>query len=380
MLTRRACEVLVVVVFVAGIGLPLLGGLLGWDTGLRPGENRSLAPAPELRLERGSIKAFPKQFERYFNDRFGFRNSLVALNSIVKVAGFGTSTSADVILGENGFLYYASDFIIDDWRGLHPFSGDELQRWQVVLEERHDWLAAQGIQFVFAIAPEKSSIYPEHLPRHITRIHPASRTDQLIAHMKAHSHVVITDLRINVAKAKQAGLTHFKTDSHWNSRGAYAGYEALARAIGEEPIPREKLKMRTGKGRFSGDLAGMLGRKDHLSEESPPALLLAESTSTRGELTELIERKALLYRWADERTPWITTAKGAKQRRAVVVHDSYMIGMAPFLSEHFGRTVYLSRTFEPEIIKDERPDVVINEVIERVFSQSIPVNLQPVGK
>ena len=57
-----------------------------------------------------------------------------------------------------------------------------------------------------------------------------------------------------------------------------------------------------------------------------------------------------------------------------------MIDMAPFLSEHFGRTVYLSHPFEPEIITDEQPNVVINEMVERRFSQPIPENLQPVGK
>ena len=32
------------------------------------------------------------------------------------------------------------------------------------LDRLHDWLATKGIRFVFVVAPDKSEIYPEHLP------------------------------------------------------------------------------------------------------------------------------------------------------------------------------------------------------------------------
>lgn len=366
--------------FAIGIGLPFAGTLLSWDSGLRPGENRAIEAAPEINLTRQSVEAYPEKFERYFGDHFGFRNSLVALNGFIKVRGFGDSTSLDVVIGREEFLFYAANHIIDDWRGVHPFSTDELEHWQRILEERHDWLASMGIRFVFVIAPEKSSIYPEYLPRHLARVGVASRTDQLVAHMRERSPVRIVDLRPSLLAAKQDGRLYHKTDTHWNGPGAFAGYEAIARAVGVSAIDRAELDIRVIENRTAGDLAGMLGVQEQFSEERLVAVPRAKSSAVRAELSELIEQRALLYPWTRQSEPWVMVSAEQGAPKAVVVHDSYMSGMRPYLSEHFSRIVYLYHVFEPEVIAAEQPDIVINEVIERVFSQALPANLPGVGK
>ena len=43
--------------------------------------------------------------------------------------------------------------------------------------------------------------------------------------------------------------------------------------------------------------------------------------------------------------------------------------MRPFLARHFQRSAFLWGTFAPEVIEDEKPDVVVEEMIERVLSR-----------
>ena len=52
--------------------------------------------------------------------------------------------------------------------------------------------------------------------------------------------------------------------------------------------------------------------------------------------------------------------------RLLAYRDSMMIPLVPSLSENFSRSVYLSaRQLDPATIDRERPDVVIDETVER---------------
>jgi hypothetical protein len=54
-------------------------------------------------------------------------------------------------------------------------------------------------------------------------------------------------------------------------------------------------------------------------------------------------------------------------------HDSFGVRLIPFLSEHFARIVYSSgpadwrRNFDPQLVERERPQVVIQEIAERLL-------------
>ena len=66
---------------------------------------------------------------------------------------------------------------------------------------------------------------------------------------------------------------------------------------------------------------------------------------------------------------------------AVVLHDSFVPSeLEPLLSEHFRRVVYLwLNDFDIWTIARERPDLVIEEKVERYFSTSRPSNPRELG-
>ncbi len=172
-------------------------------------ENRKLAEIP---IFNGSVQHYIKNYEKYFNDHFGFRNELVRLNSLVMLA-LRVSPSSQVILGKDGWLFYdgqPGERIIDlYYRGTKPFTDDELKACRSVLQEHHDWLAQRGIRFLFVVAPDKESIYSEFLPN-IHRVTSKGRLDQLIEYMKKYSDVEVLDLRESLINAKKLGLLFLK--------------------------------------------------------------------------------------------------------------------------------------------------------------------------
>src|SRR5262249_49368144 len=72
--------------------------------------------------------------------------------------------------------------------------------------------------------------------------------------------------------------------------------------------------------------------------------------------------------FTDAILPWaVTEVADATLPRAVMIRDSFSVGLFPFLSEHFQRIAYHwgSLDFPRSVILDEHPDVVIQEMAER---------------
>ena len=195
-------EALISILFSTAVLVPSVGTVLSVDTGGFPGENRGTAEPPGL--FDGNLRQYPKRAEAWFNDFFGLRNSMVRAHGFLKYRVLNVSSSANVVIGRDGWLFFAADRILQSRQGLIPFTDDELRSWQFKLEERRDWLRGLGISYLFIVAPEKSTIYPEQLPHHLQATAGVSRLDQLMSWMAAHSTVQLLDLRepLRAAKAK----------------------------------------------------------------------------------------------------------------------------------------------------------------------------------
>ncbi len=378
-LMRRAANAALAIAFLAGLALPFVGTFFALDTAGLPGENREMAPRPSL--SKGKLAEFPRRVDAWFNDHFGFRNSLVRANSRILLRVFGVSSSSDVVLGKAGWLFFAADRIIESRRGILPFADDELRAWQIALEERRDWLAARGIRYVFMISPEKSSLYAEFLPDELAPVSAPSRLDQFVAWMRAHSTVDVLDLRESLNAAKAEGLIWYRTDTHWNDEGAFAAHGQIAGWLTRQftsatPVGRDAFERRTGPGP-AGDLAGLLALLPEAREE---CIILVPKTP--GDVREAVPTDAMnAHAWFPAHAPVVFTCDNAPPLRAVVLHDSFFLQMRPFLSRDFARTTFIWWVFPADVIADERPHVVIEETAERVLSRPgfFPANEPPVA-
>jgi hypothetical protein len=361
-----------VLLFLGMIGAPAARNLVG-PPPPAGNENRYLAPRPVWQWRRAAVEEFPAKFEAYYNDRFGCRGELISALNRAKVAWLRLPSSPQVCLGKHGWLYYVHKPAGMDYEVARPFTDVDLARWQRMLEARRDWLARRGIPYLFVVAPDKQTVYPELLPRELRdRAQGPSRFDQLVGHLRDHSDLRVLDLREPLREAKARERLYGVTDSHWNDRGAHAAYAAMIEALAPSftrlrPLPREAFAdapVRTA----GGDLAQMLGLADRYAEWH---LNLQPRVPRCARDVEAGFRVPL----PPAMQPQVTERDGPGLPRAVIFRDSFAGNLIGFLSEHFQRVVYLWQEpyeFDAALIERECPEVVIQEIAERKLALPFP--------
>lgn len=370
----KLANALLIALFLGIICAPFADKLIGLDPAPAQNENRTLAVLPRLELNSKSLTSFPSQFEAYFNDHFGFRRTLIRWNSLFKLFVLKISPSPTVLVGRKGWFFGAESQFLDVYRADAPFAPSELARWQAVLEERNQWLNDRGIRYLFVIVPESATIYPEYLPSSIKRVHPKSQLDQLVEHLQAHSKVDVLDLRNALWQAKAQDRLYHRTDTHWNDAGAFVGSQQiigrLARQFPElkhRDSPDFSQQVKTGPG---GDLARLMGLVDVVREE----WIRLVPKAWRSRSVHVVEMPG-----GDGHLSNTMEIAGLNSPRAMMLHDSFGIALFPFVAEQFGHILFqryptAPLDFPTELIKEEQPQVVIQEVVERSL-WPVPPNL-----
>ena len=374
---RAITDWAVILLFLGAIGLPLLGTFFLAQFNKAANDMRALAPMPELRLKGSVLKAFPDKFNQYWSDNFGFRGTLIRFLNVAKVRWLRVSTSAYVLLGKASWLFYTPHQAGTNYDGVRPFTPQELDDWRRVLEQRRDWLEKRGCRYLVFIPPDKQTIYPEYLDPVFRSRHDQSRLDQLLNHLRDHhSPVQILDVRQPMLATKTRERLYHRTDAHWNDRGAFIGYQHLAGTLSHwfpavQPWSRSDFEEAT-MDRPGGDLATMVYLAEVAHEEwlnllpRRPHLAHAAKEGVAWPKEKLEETFPL-------GKPFATECDDPPLPRAVMFHDSFCLAMQPFLSEHFRRIAYVWHDdFFPAVVESERPDVVIQELLERKLTYVKP--------
>jgi hypothetical protein len=376
---RARCRVLadlgIVILFLTLISLPELRNLTCSVQEPENLEKRVSAPLPPFRLTRTVLIEFPAKFEAYFNDHFGHRNSLIRRLNQIQVWWLRTSCAANVVLGRDGWLFYTVDPLGNDYRTVRPYTDAELEQWRLLLENRRDWLARRGIDYVLVVAPDKQTIYPEMLPASLrARSQGPSRLDQLITYLESHSSFRLLDVREPLRHAKSWGQLYVRTDTHWNERGAYVAYREIIESVRGrfpdlKPWPPSAFDAHPLRNP-GGDLAGMLGVANQVAEEDPR---LVPRRPRQAREVETALRVPNLPSW--EQPSLVTEHPDRHLPHAVIFRDSFAINLVLLLSEHFRRVHYRwSYDFDFPLVEREKPDVVIQEFVERLFQLNIPAS------
>jgi alginate O-acetyltransferase complex protein AlgJ len=362
---------LLVAFFALAIALPFAGAIGKRNLTTTAFEKRTAAAWPSMPADAKSARAWPPAFERAFADRFGGRDRLIAVHHAAKALGFGVSPVDKVLIGRDGWLYFLGEdgrAIDRDWRGTYAYDADEPRRVAAEFKRRRDWLSARGIGYVVMIVPDKATIYPEHLPSWVRQVAPVTRLDRLYAALGAYPEVAALDLRPALRAAKLQQRLYFKTDSHWNYAGATVAYETLMPALRAQLeqlpfVPAERPPYQRGEDVYSGDLAHMLGLPRRFEEDdvAPLGKVLANASARCAQHVDAPPPDA-------SETGRETYECARPGPRALLLRDSMGSALVPPLVENFARTVVLStRHLDPALVADERPDIVIEELVERML-------------
>lgn len=352
-------------VFVAAIMVPLAGLLVGGDD---PGkEKRRLAPLPAPPASLEELRNLPEQLDAFISDHFGLRRGLIRLQSHIMGRLFGKSTTQTVVIGREGWLFFGADQSVALYRNDRPLAGEDLARWRDTLKRRQAWTAERGIPYLFVVAPDKHSIYPDLMPPELTKLRPQSQLDQLAEAMRPAPEVAFLDLRASLLKARAVAPVYLRTDTHWNAFGGYAGYRAIMEALARQ-VPGLPLVTLTREDFARVDIAGgdlaeslQSSAGDEDLRPKPGATSLCAFTVTREEAPSWLGDGTWLYRSRCPTAP----------RKLMVIRDSFGEALLPYISQSFGEVVYVFDPSLPDfarfqaLVDRERPDLVIEERVER---------------
>ena len=352
MIARRLESLLQLGVFALFLALPLLDSGLDLDGSTTPRGSVTVTRQPERPSDLAALAGFPETFEPYFREHFGWRKWLIHRFHQLNYLAFRVSESPSVHVGRDDWFYYGKGAATFQ-RANVPFSDRERRRWFGSIRNRQEWLASQDIEYLFAVAPNKHSIYPEHLPAKLIRSGEETRWQLLSRLLGLHTEVKVVDLHAPLLAAKEHEQVYERTGSHWNQRGAYVAYRAIFDQLVErfpdlEPVEWDDVEWEDREG--AADLVSMI--------------------SAGGFVEERRQRPASGLRHLDlafrRNGDLITEQDDPSLPRAVIFHDSFSVALAPFLAEHFSYAVFRWRPrFDGRLVQRVGADVVIEQRVER---------------
>jgi alginate O-acetyltransferase complex protein AlgJ len=340
--------------FMAAILLAPAAIQLGANTdALSPDENRVLSPLPALPRHLKDLRGWSGRFDAYLRDHFGGRHAIIRAH-VWMTQFVSRNGNAQVLLGRDGWMFFRGDHM------LEQSSGQLVRRAAVevtvdVLSEVNSLLAARGSKLVVASPPNSATIYFDKIDGWP---HDGLGKTEYDVHMDllAQRNIVAVDLRPILRAARTQGDTYLQHDTHWNARGALEAFNAIATKAGLANWQIASSTALAPEARITGgDLAGMLGIADYLTQLDSPL-------------------KLAVYKRVDYSTDPLVYEITPEVRRGptvLVLGDSFTRGhLAPMIAANGGRAIWLHHQgceFDWQWIEKFQPDQVWYMPTERYF-------------
>lgn len=309
-------------------------------------EKRDLAAWPATRLEGGSLNTeYLSGMGDYFQDHFAFRSQIIGVNSLLKTATVKSTVQDQVIIGQDGWLFYHGT--MNDYLGRELLSERELYDVVHNLSLMQDYAKQNGSQFVFTIAPNKNSLYGQHMPYNY--MHSAESNAQNLKPLLNQAEIIYADLFYAFSTAGET--LYFERDSHWNNKGAVLVYNTVMDTL---EIPHETYKD-----------AVWEARSDHIGDIYEMLYIMyyeEEIQYYSGQEFAYVNRNDIV----DNMDAWIETGNPQEDGCLLMYRDSFGESLVPLFAEAFGQA-YFSRLTPYNLanIPQYHPDVVVIEKVER---------------
>ena len=273
------------------------------------------------------------------------RNGMVSAHTALYALA-GQSTSDQVVLGKDGYLYLAET--LPATVGAEKTSDEEIERIAGYLKELSDEMASRGSRLIFLCAPNKATILPEHLPWNALPAGGESALDRLQRRLEELG-VAYIDAKAILSESK----AYFRTDTHWNDEGALQVYRALRAETGMDAWD-DYSDLVFKEAERIGDLTELL-----VPEGGTPETV-REAQPERRFRTTGIMRTAM-----DQRI--LTTCPGG-EGKLIMIRDSFANNLFPYLANNAASMrIYRAASFDGKMWEDGT-DAVILEIAERNLS------------
>lgn len=178
-------------------------------------ENRSLAQRPVFYFDDFLKGRFSKDYERYINDQFVFRDTWIDLKSRSEYL-LGKIENNNIIYGKDNFLF---------------------EKYEKVDEENLAKNIDSVLGFIkkipnnkvnFMIIPSSYTIYKDYLPYGINLVDQELYINNIYNYLSNYNNTKTISL-IDIFKENNDKYIYYKTDHHWTSFGSYLAYSEFVK-------------------------------------------------------------------------------------------------------------------------------------------------------
>ncbi|MCR4657183.1 MAG: hypothetical protein K5770_13325 [Lachnospiraceae bacterium] len=370
---KKAYDIIFILTVMVLLLIPSLG-MIFYPTTVSY-ENRELKELPVVFTPDGSFnRGFFDEVSDYAADHIALRNEISALYAVANAGIFSVSARDSVILGEDGWLYYTASS--DDYLHKDLISGRELFNIAHNMALMQEYCRLLGKEAVFIIAPNKNSLYGEHMPKaykdaKLRFDNEYSDMERLMPYLSAEgvNHIDLEEL----LRARDETL-YYKTDSHWNNKGALIVYRELMEKAGVR-APDFSQEAPGVSVDFTGDLNKMLygmaakpeERLEYIKDRT--YFYYKDGEAINIEDSEMVENNE------------VETVNPYGSGNLLMYRDSFANSLIPYLSQTFSYAFYSK--IVPYNLTDlvtKAPDYVIIEKAERhlpTFAEVPPIMSAP---
>lgn len=211
---RKKINIVFIVIFISIIILVPLTMAFTEDKEFSENENRYLSSKPKISTSNILTGKYFKDFEKYVDDQFIFRNKLYEIKTKIQIL----AGNKDI----NG-VYLAKDNYLIEKKLESEVDKEKLQDNINKINEFTNTNKDKNIQVM--IAPTASLILKEKLPTNANEYNQNEVLDMIKNNVK---NTTFIDLREQFLKHKEEYI-YYKTDHHWTSLGSYYAYQEWCR-------------------------------------------------------------------------------------------------------------------------------------------------------
>jgi len=357
------------VIFVLAMLAPLGAHILGIDYALS--ENRNPVARPTFEAKRVLDVSYYSQADDYFNDCFKLRGALIFAKNWLDFHLFRTSPSSKVHVGRDNWLFFRSSLI--SYTRDRESRQRDIEDFTLRLHILDALCASAGKRFVFTVAPNKCTIYPERVGFHFQDTPPETGPYAvLLDNLDKFPLSNFVRLDALLTDARHETQVYDRTDTHWNYAGSVLASAALLDAIyGKESaslLPSYAFGSESQVRDLAGKIMGLPVSEDVL-------------TLTRLEHGHTVIRTPLPGACSRSESIRYTAEASPQGEKCLMYHDSFAVALEPFIKGAFSRLDLLQwpggipSTAGIESYDDI--DIIMLEIVERNL-RDVQIDLQAV--
>jgi len=188
-------------------------------------ENRYLAPFPEIRIS--SLKDLPSDLEKYYNDHFPFRESFMELFSRTELA-LGKIKVRD--------LYISGDYILPI---EYLYTEKDIALSAGKTNELMSFIQACGKKAAYVALPYKTYVYNYMLPSYLQTDYSEQNYINFTKNLKPSIKSCDAFQAYKNDSIEDTKTYFFKSDFHWNAKGAGEAFLYMIDWLFEEELINE---------------------------------------------------------------------------------------------------------------------------------------------